>query len=124
MPHIIIEHSSDINNDLILKIQNGTQATLSSVKEGNFDLEQCKVRSHAFEQYLVGSSNQNHSSFLHVTIKILAGRSAEVRKIVAQKVIDFLNQTLSKNIKSQRFDLSVDVVEMDRNTYQKLSHFN
>ena len=52
-------------------------------------------------------------------VKILAGRSLEVRKKVAADVMKFLQEKSVAEKISTRHDNSVDVIEMDRDVYQK-----
>ena len=155
MPHLIVEHSSDIKSTQIKNLQTKIQDVMSSVTEGNFDPDQCKCRSISFDEYLVGRPNQESASFIHVTIKILSGRTLEAKKKLAEKSMQVLkeffgNVATSPNEKdrivetaqelvdavtgvphvpalpqnsdliNKRCDLSVDIVDMDRETYQKV----
>ena len=154
MPHITIEHSSDFSSSHIVDLFPAIQNIMAEIKEGNFDLEQCKVRAVSFDEYLVGSKDQEKSTFLHITIKIMAGRAVEVRKKLAENVMKYVKKSYDDSVFSpsgkdqilalgeqvadmitgtpnammpmqnsdlagKRCDLSVDVVEMDRETYQK-----
>lgn len=121
MPHLIIEHSSDIKKSSIKSLHQEIQNIMASITEGNFDPDQCKARSFSFDEYFVGRPDQSSSSFFHLTIKILSGRSTEVRKKLAAKSIEFAEKFfLALNLPSKRCDISVDIVEMDRETYQKI----
>ncbi len=155
MPHLIIEHSSDINSQEIKKFQITIQDVMASVTEGNFDPDHCKARSFSFDEYLVGRPDQSTSSFLHITIKILSGRTIEAKKKLAEKTLqlakeffgnlatkpsekDRIVETMQEfadavtgiphlqlppqnsNLINKRCDISVDIVDMDRETYQKL----
>ncbi len=122
MPHIIIEHSIDIDlskvNTTLLEIQKIT----ASIKAGNFDLEACKARAISFDRYFVGSKNEKESSFFHITIKIMAGRSREIKQELAQKVAEFVQNFIGGEKNSQkRLDISVDIIDMDRDSYQKIT---
>jgi 5-carboxymethyl-2-hydroxymuconate isomerase len=154
MPHIIIEHSADFSLDSIIDLQKEIQNIMASITEGNFDANQCKARSFLFNEYLVGDVNQENSSFIHITVKILAGRSLEVRKKLSEKIMEFTKKFHEKllfspsqkdqlietahqiadvvsgvphpqfpmqnsDLANKRCDLSVDIVEMDKETYQK-----
>ncbi len=156
MPHLIIEYSSDIKKSEIKIIKREIQAIMTSITEGNFDLNQCKARSFSFAQYLVGALDQETSSFIHITIKILAGRGVDVRKKLAEKIMEFTKNFYEKlvfsptetdqitaittqvadlvsgiphpqlpmqnsHLAGKRCDISVDIVEMDCETYQKTS---
>ena len=155
MPHLIFEHSSDIKNSAIKNLQVEIQNIMASIVEGNFDPDQCKCRIIPFDEYLVGRPDQSKSSFIHITIKILSGRTLEAKQKLAQKTLDaatntFVDLVNSPNEKSRiietaheladaisgvphiqlpvqnsalankRCDLSVDIVDMDRETYQKI----
>lgn len=155
MPHLIVEHSSDIRLQQIKNLQVKIQDIMASVTEGNFDPDQCKARSFSSDEYLVGRPDQSTSSFLHITIKILSGRTLEAKKKLAEKSLQvakefFGNLATAPNEKdrivetvheladavsgiphlqlpaqnsdliNKRCDISVDIVEMDRETYQKL----
>ena len=154
MPHITIEHSANFSSNSIKKLFPEIQKIMAGIKEGNFYLEQCKVRAASFDDYLVGSLNQEKSAFLHITIKIMAGRVVEVRKKLAEQVMALAQKSYEESVFSpssvdqilaigeqvvdaisgvanpqmpmqnsdlanKRCDLSVDIVDMDRETYQK-----
>jgi 5-carboxymethyl-2-hydroxymuconate isomerase len=154
MPHLIIEHSADISPSAIQSLQKEILNIMPSVAEGNFDPDQCKCRSFAFGEYLVGKLSQEESSFLHITIKILSGRSAEVKKQLAEKslaaakkiyeTLEFSPSATDKIVEvahqiadtitgvghiaipanseliNKRCDISVDIVDMECATYQKI----
>ncbi len=121
MPHVIIEHSSDISKNSIIPIGKAIQDIMLSITEGKFDPDQCKVRGHSFDEYLVGKPDHTTSSFLHITIKIMAGRIDEIRKKLAEETAEFTKKfVLEQNLKTTRCDISVDIVEMDSKSYQKM----
>ena len=155
MPHLIVEHSSDIRPSQIKILQTKIQDIMPSIAEGNFDPDQCKCRSFSFDEYLVGRPNQVTSSFIHVTIKILSGRSSNVKKKLAEESMRVLKEFFAdivtkpnekdrivetaqelvdavtgvphvsliqqnSDFADKRCDLSVDIVDMDRETYQKV----
>ncbi len=119
MPHIIIEHSTDIANSGEFLSQ--IQKILASVKDGNFSVDACKARAISFGQYLVGDKSENESSFFHITVKILSGRSLAVKQEAAQKIMTAGQEFLKSQKLKSRTDLSVDIVDMERETYQKIS---
>lgn len=121
MPHLIIEHSANIKKNSVRTLETEIQ-NIMQAHEGNFDADQCKCRSFAFDDYFVGKSDQSTSSFIHITLKALSGRSLEVRKSLLEKIATFTNKFfLDLNIPTKRCDISIDFVEMERETYQKTS---
>lgn len=121
MPHIIIEHSADFSKNSVDLMKKEVPQIMAKITEGNFDADQCKCRSHSFDEYLVGFPDQSSASFLHLTIKILSGRTLEARKKLSAQVIEFAKKTFEElKLQSQRCDISIDIVEMEKETYQKM----
>jgi 5-carboxymethyl-2-hydroxymuconate isomerase len=119
MPHLIIEHSANISKSSITNLQKNIQ-NIMSVVEGNFDPDQCKARALSFDDYLVGLTDQTTSSFIHITLKVLTGRTVQIRKNLAEKILEFSREFLfDLKLPGKRHEISVDIVEMERETYQK-----
>lgn len=120
MPHLIIEHSGNIKRRSIAALENKIQEIMH-MQEGNFDADQCKCRSFSFDEYFVGHSDESDSSFIHITLKVLTGRSVQVRKNLSQKIMEFVQRFYDElKLPTKRCDLSVDIVEMEKETYQKV----
>lgn len=120
MPHLIIEHSSNIKSRSIAALEHQIQNIMGGV-EGNFDPDQCKCRSFAFDEYFNGHLDESESSFIHITLKVLVGRSLEVRQNLSHKIMEFVQKFYDDlRLPTKRCDLSVDIVEMERETYQKI----
>ena len=121
MPHIIIETSKNILASESLKIGQEIQQIMKKIIEGNFDPDQCKIRVITYENYIVGLE-ENDENFIHISIKILAGRAVEVRQKLASQSFEFVNN-FYKNLKlsQKRCDISIDIIEMNRETYQKIT---
>lgn len=120
MPHLIIEHSANISKNSVKLLGKGIQDKIDLL-EGNFQADECRVRSFSFDEYLVGKSDQSTSSFIHISLKVLTGRSLEIRQNLAKEVAEFTHQFISNlNLPSQRCEISVDIIEMTRDTYQKI----
>ena len=121
MPHIIIETSKNILASESLKIGQEIQQIMKKIVEGNFDPDQCKIRVINYENYIVGLE-ENDENFIHISIKILAGRAVEVRQKLASQSFEFVNN-FYKNLKvsQKRCDISIDIIEMNRETYQKIT---
>jgi len=120
MPHIIIEHSSNFDEKKILTIGKNIQKIMGDMPFANFDIDQCKIRGIYYQNYQVGSSEIG--DFIHVSIKILAGRSLEIRQELSQQVFDWVLKYFQDNMnRGNRFDLSVDIIEMNREAYKKIT---
>lgn len=108
MPHCIIEHSANFNgSELIPLVHRG------AIHSNLFDAtsSDIKVRSIPYTEYKTGNEELN---FVHVTVKILSGRSLEQRSHLSYLMLEELKKEVTKNC-----SLSVEVVEMERESYAK-----
>ena len=108
MPHCVIEYSQD------LKIQ--PESLINVVFQGAlnsqlFEESHIKTRTIAFDNYQVGAHKEN---FIHVTTKILSGRTLEQRSMLSESIIAALAKL---NIHSA--NITVEVVELERESYAK-----
>jgi len=110
MPHCIIEYANQ--PDLVIHVEtfiDGVfQGALNSLL---FEAEHIKVRAIAFEHYQVGEGDKG---FVHVTAKILSGRTLEQRQTLANCILGQLNFSELKNT-----SFTVEVIEMERASYAK-----
>lgn len=117
MPHTIIEHSFLIKSDKISELFFLINQNIAK-SEGNFDILQCKARSVFVPEFLI--ANGSESDFMHITIKILQGRSPEIRKNLAEHIIKIIGEFLKENkLSKKQIALSIDISEMEKTVYQK-----
>lgn len=110
MPHIVIEyarHIKDINPKSLLSV-----AYDAAAESGLFaDVYDIKVRAMAYEDYSVGQTND---TFIHITVKLLQGRSDEQKASLTQHILDkvmALNYTVE--------NISVEAVDIHTKAYSK-----
>lgn len=109
MPHCIIEHSSEIDgNSLVSLVHNAALASELFDPEGS----DIKVRAIAFSNYQTGSVDIN---FIHVTLKILSGRSmvqkSKLSHLVLQKI---------ESLSLTGCSISVEIDDIVRESYAKV----
>ena len=109
MPHCIIEHSIEIDGDVLVSLvhQGALQSELFQPQGSDI-----KVRAIPYSHYQTGSVD---IEFVHVTLKILSGRSTEQKSRLSALVLARLQTRLKKNC-----SLSVEVVDIDRDSYTKV----
>ncbi|MBM3590818.1 MAG: hypothetical protein FJX30_05570 [Alphaproteobacteria bacterium] len=121
MPHIIIEHSKAFDDSSMINIGSQIQKIMANIAHGNFDADQCKIRAISYQQFKVGLEKHN-TNFIHISIKILAGRALEIRQQLAQKTFDLVEDFYrNQDNLNLRCDISIDIVEMDRDCYKKIT---
>ncbi|WP_299348498.1 hypothetical protein [uncultured Shimia sp.] len=112
MPHLILEHDVALakTHDLAALSQALFDAACAHPVFASAP-KAVKVRTLLFDN---GRSGVSPESYAHLTIRMLTGRSTEQKKDVAEAMLAVLADQLP-SIGS----LSVEPVEMDRNTYTK-----
>lgn len=109
MPHCIIEHSSTINSD-----QLNNKVFLGALNSGLFEADgrDIKVRSVAYEHYQTGTTKED---FIHVTLRILSGRSDAHKATLSNTVM-----TQLESLSLVDASITIEVVDMDRSSYSKV----
>lgn len=117
MPHLTLEHTAPLPAPVdvraVLAALHGALAAL-----GIFRLEEIKSR--AVEQRLtcVGAGAPT-AVFVHLTVAILSGREADVRKRISDTCLAALRQHFAPVYDHYPCDLTVEVREMERGSYGK-----
>jgi len=111
MPHIVIEHSKPIQQQIDIPILMKDSIQILADTE-LFSVSAIKARSISFESFLLDSS---YTDFIHVTISVLDGRS----NAHLQSISDAVFTKLKEVAPHSRVSLSVDIREMDKTTYRK-----
>lgn len=109
MPHCIVEHSASLNSELILPL------VFSGAMESELfeiDGSDIKVRSIIYHSYLTGPEK---TDFIHVTLKILSGRTVEQKQVLSKSVLSQLQKLELKSC-----SLTVEVMDIERASYSKL----
>lgn len=108
MPHCIIEHSPNIPPEGLLQaVFNGALHSQLFLPDG----ADIKVRAIAYQNFKLGDGK---ASFVHVVVKILAGRTDEQKQRLSQQIIKKLS-----GLGHQDISITVEVVDMERQSYQK-----
>lgn len=106
MPHCIVEHSQGLHSDELL------EAVFIGARGSElFDSADIKLRAQPFKHFFSGAGRQR---FVHVTARILSGRTLEQRQSLSQQILQAL-ETLNLT----ECSLTVEVIEIERDSYAK-----
>lgn len=110
MPHCIVEYSTDLLAELSAKEM--IDATFQGAMHSTlFEAEQIKVRACGYDDFQVGTGE---NKFIHISAKLLSGRTLKQRQFLSQQILDSLAKFNLANI-----SITVDVIEMERESYAK-----
>jgi|SRR5690606_16647648 len=118
MPHIIVEYTPnlpDLPFDAMLAAVTRRLADSPEVQD-EADLKARVIRAEGFRVGLADSRR----GFIHVTVRILAGRSEEAKQDFSRRVRDGMLEHMPAFGPEMTVHLSVEVVDMDRGSYQKV----
>lgn len=117
MPHLILHHTVNLDGfDADAALAAANRALVDS---GHFEDVAIKSRAIALDHYRIGSADSGHG-FVHATLKVLPGRSDDVRAALGRDVHDALLPCLpALDLHCQ---LCVEVVELQAATYIKSTH--
>lgn len=118
MPQLMLEFSSNIkekNNlqNLLRDCHSILETTLPTT------LQSCKSRAVERDCYCVGDG-KTENAFVHVTLKVMPGRSQEILQAVGESVINLLREYFRASLKELNLQITVEILELDRN-YFKIS---
>lgn len=107
MPQIILEASDNV-------IEKDFKQTLSEIHQILVDtlptkLESCKSRVIRHKDFLIGNGNADNA-FIHLSIKIIEGRTKETCQLAANKILDVLKNNFhqSRNRLNLKFSIAID----------------
>ena len=111
MPHCVIEYSKPLENQVSEKqlMDLVFEGALSSQL---FDIKTIKCRAIGYQSYL---SKAGEGDFIHITIRILAGRTIEQKSTLSQCVMQNLADIGLKDI-----SMTVDICDIETQCYAKV----
>lgn len=109
MPHCVIEHSNALASaELMSSVYEG------AVESGLFDKSGKDIKVRALP-YAFFQTATEKSDFVHVTLKILSGRTTAQKQVLSSLVLEKL-----VSLSYDAVSLTVEVQDMDRDSYAKL----
>lgn len=112
MPHAVLEYSANLDASVRASHIVGAIHTLM-LECGLFTPSAIKTRAHSTDQYRVGEDDDS-GSFAHITVSLMVGRSIAQRKQLSDQMLALLKEALP-----DASSVTVEIREMDRDTYGK-----
>src|SRR4051812_36140737 len=109
MPHILVEYSSNLEDRVsIRRLIDSLHQTVAD--SGHFELSAIRTRALPRSIYRI-ADGKPENAFLHVIVRIRAGRPVADRKALGQALLDTAKQTLGAA--SRPIALGVEIHEID-----------
>lgn len=117
MPHLTLEYTSNLDRVDFERLL--AELNLALVASNEFQEDHIKSRAVVLPIFKVGTSPEARG-FVHAKLALLSGRSAAVKKQLSESLCRVLEQagTWPRELHVQ---LCVEIVDIDRASYSKLS---
>ena len=111
MPHLIIEHSGNLQGrvDLLALV---TQIHSAALATGVFPEKGLRTRLASRLDYLIADGDPDNA-FVHVVIRIGSGRNLETRRRAGEEIFQALCQALAPDQEQNPLALSCEIQEID-----------
>lgn len=112
MPHFIVEYSANVEAIVDLPAL-AAQLRDVAVETGVFPLAGVRVRMHRCEIYEIADGDSRHG-FIHLMLRVGAGRDLKTLQTAAQTIFDFLTGYLTEIHRDHPLALSFEIIEIDK----------
>lgn len=111
MPHLTVEYSANLERrvDMVAVIRAVHEAALAT---GVFPEGGIRTRAARRDLFLVADGHEDNA-FVHVSARIGAGRSDEVRRTAGERIFEGLNAVLEEAYASGPLAISLEISEID-----------
>lgn len=119
MPHIVLEYSNNVvlPQKAEILLERVHQLLVNKLPT---QIENCKSRTRVCDTFVVGDGRSDHA-FVHMSIKILAGRSEEHKAFIAQELLDMMDDFFLTGQTLPGLHLSVEIEDLDQGYCKKTS---
>lgn len=110
MPHCIIEYSKELEDSIkpLVLIQAVHAGAVASML---FDESHIKTRARDYSHYKTGTSD---NAFIHVTARIMSGRTLEQKADLSEKILNEL-----KILELSSLTITVQICDIESESYSK-----
>lgn len=118
MPHVTLEYSNNLPKPVDFP---GLFRRIHEALVGfpPIKLSDIKSRATGYDTFLIGAGNPE-TVFVHLTVAVLKGRTIDERKKMSEKLLQLLEVAFHETYLTRPCDITVDIREIERETYGKL----
>ena len=113
MPHITLEYTDNIGSQIDFR-HFFSELHVLLKERGGMDVKNCKSRAIRLEEFLLADGN-TPSAFMHLSIRIFAGRTPDLKRILSVLAKDLLLEYVSEPAP----EITVEIIDIDREAYTK-----
>lgn len=109
MPHLVIDHSANLDADMpavCAQLADAMDAT------GIFPRAGTRVRAHAATAWVI-ADRREENAYCHMILRMGAGRDMDTKRRAGDAVMAAAQQIFAAHLAAQHFALSLEIVEID-----------
>ncbi|MBY4692480.1 5-carboxymethyl-2-hydroxymuconate Delta-isomerase [Burkholderia latens] len=123
MPHIVVEYTANIRDDARIPVLLRTINATLIAQGGVFPTGGIRSRAIELQDYCVADGSEN-DAFVHVTLKIGAGRSDETKKAACDALFDAITAHFSALYARRYLALSMELTEFSESGSYKRNNIH
>lgn len=117
MPHLTLEYSANVNQEIETEeLFSELHTLLASVAD--LAIGNCKSRLVRLDRTYIGRG-EPHNAFVHLEIRLLAGRSPERKGRIGRECLNFLESYFASSAADHALQITVEIVDLERYAYFK-----
>jgi len=117
MPHFVLEYSDNVTQRVDWNaLFSGLH---QAVAQAGASLQNCKSRAIRHDTYYVADGRPG-AAFVHLTVGVLAGRTDEEKAALTRRCLALLAEAFRPSLDSLDVQLSVELRDLHRESYQRL----
>lgn len=119
MPHLTVEYTDNIQNPRISELLRALNGVLLA-RPDIYPVGGIRARAYRLSEYALADSTHPDDAFVHVTLKIGAGRSEEVKKATGDALFAVLTEHFAEAYAAHGLMLSQEIQEFsEAGTWKK-----
>ncbi len=115
MPHLTLEYSNNVIEKKLL-VELFQKLHLLLADNLPTQIASCKSRAIEFAVFTIGKGNSD-AAFVHVSLKVLPGRSQSILESTGQHLLKALKQHFAQSISRLKLQISLEISEL-QSTYK------
>ena len=117
MPQMTLEYTANIIQEIKAR-ELFSQIHHIFEEIGGIRIENCKSRAIRLDDYYIGKG-KIENAFVHLEIRFIEGRSAELKGEIGQQSLAFLETYFAESISSLDLQITVEIIDIHKHGYFK-----
>jgi 5-carboxymethyl-2-hydroxymuconate isomerase len=116
MPHIVFEYTADLSP---LPDMDETFKNIHEILDEVAHAQVANSKSRTLPVYSYVGDGDSSNAFVHLDIRLLEGRSVEVKEQISNRCLKLLTESLEDASARRNLQITVSVSDLERATYAK-----